>query len=311
MIGFLAVAFVLTVLACLWLFVPLFRNRADKGGERERGQTNLQILREQWAELENDHRSGAIGDAELAEAKAELERQTLEEAAGLKNTAKKTEASEAAQQKPAILWGVAGSLALLCVAAVLYAVVGTPSAFDPGVAVAEVAEKPPHDLSPTQMDEMLSAFAAKLEKEPNNIEGRLMLARSYAQIGKYPQAAATYEKIISRIPDDAIVLADYADLLAMMQGGHLDGRPMELIERALKADPTQWKALALAGTYAFDKQDYAQAEAYWVKMKATVPADSEIARSIDDGIAEARARAGEKSSTFSGKPAAKEKSGAK
>lgn len=287
MIGFLTAALVLTAVACVWIFVPLFRSRAGKDAP-EHDQTNLQILRDQMAELENDHRAGAIGDAEMAEAKAELERRTLEEVA----LQKKATTGKDALQKPAMIWGIVGSLAMLGVAGALYSAVGTPSAFDPRVAVAETAGKDPHDFSPAQMEEMLNAFAAKLESEPDNIEGRLMLARSYAQIGKYPQAAAAYEKILARIPDEANVLADYADLVAMMQDGNLAGRPMELVERALKADPTHWKALALAGTYAFEKQDYAQAEAYWTKMKATVPPDSEIARSIDGSIAEARARAG-------------------
>ncbi|MCL2872379.1 MAG: c-type cytochrome biogenesis protein CcmI [Betaproteobacteria bacterium] len=304
MAGFLAVALVLTVLACLWLFLPLFKSRSGKDGTLERDQTNLQVLRNQWEELENDHRAGVIGDAELAEAKAELERRTLEEMAFQKNAAA---AQPAPRQKPAVIWGVVGSLVLLIVAGVLYGVVGTPTAFDPKVAVSEeAADKGGHDVSPAQLDEMINAFAAKMESDPNNIEGWMMLARSYVQTGKYQQAAATYEKIIGRIPDEANVLADYADLMATMQGGRLDGRPMELVERALKADPTHWKALALAGTHAFDQQDYAKAEAYWTKMKATVPPESDLAKTIDDSIAEARARAGkqnEKPKPSTGKPA--------
>jgi cytochrome c-type biogenesis protein CcmH len=292
-IGFLAVALVLTALACLWIFVPLLKSRVGKNDAPERGQANLQILRDQWEELENDYRTGAIGDAEMNEAKAELERRTLEETALQKQA---TMTREAPQRKPAIIWAVAGSLAVLCVAAVLYAVVGTPSAFDPKVAATEAAEKGSHDFSPAQMEEMLNAFAARLENEPDNIEGHMMLARSYVQIGKHMQAAATYEKILERTPDEANILADYADLLAMVQGGRLDGRPMELVGRALKADPAHWKALALAGTYAFENQDYARAEAFWVKMKETVPPGSEIARSIDGSIAEARARAESKAS---------------
>ncbi|MDR2711034.1 MAG: c-type cytochrome biogenesis protein CcmI [Burkholderiales bacterium] len=289
MVGFLAVAFILVVVASLWLFLPLFKNRSGKAGAPERGQANLQILRNQWEELENDHRTGAIGDAELAEAKAELERRTLEEMAFQKNAAMTATASA---KKPAIIWGVAGSLAILCVAGVFYGVVGTPLAFDPSVAVKEVEEKSGHDFTPAQMDEMLSAFAAKMESQPDNIEGWMMLARSYVQTGKYPQAVATYEKIIRRIPDEANVLADYADLIATMQEGRLDGRPMELVKRALKADPTHWKALALAGTYAFDKKDYAQAEAYWVKAKAAKLPDPGIADWLDGGIAEARVLGG-------------------
>jgi cytochrome c-type biogenesis protein CcmH len=72
-----------------------------------------------------------------------------------------------------------------------------------------------------------------------------------------------------------------------MQGGSC-GKPLELVARALAADPTQWKALALAGTAAFDRKDYVRAAAYWERMKASVPPGSQIAQSVDASIAEAR-----------------------
>jgi cytochrome c-type biogenesis protein CcmH len=76
-----------------------------------------------------------------------------------------------------------------------------------------------------------------------------------------------------------------------MQNG-LAGKPTQIIEQALKADPTQWKALALAGTAAFDRKEFAAAVAYWERLKATVPPSAPIAKSIDDSIAEARSLGG-------------------
>ena len=77
----------------------------------------------------------------------------------------------------------------------------------------------------------------------------------------------------------------------------MQGKPLELVTRALAADPTQWKALALAGTEAFDRKDYARAVAYWERMKASVPPASQIAQSIDASIAEARELGGLKATT--------------
>ena len=54
------------------------------------------------------------------------------------------------------------------------------------------------------------------------------------------------------------LLADYADALAATQGRRSMANRSKLVERALKADPMQWKALALAGTAAFDRKDYEQ-----------------------------------------------------
>ena len=67
---------------------------------------------------------------------------------------------------------------------------------------------------------------------------------------------------------------------------------MELVERALKADPTHWKALAIAGTAAFDRKDYKGAVDYWERLRASQPADSPIVQQITTGINEARQLAG-------------------
>jgi cytochrome c-type biogenesis protein CcmH len=60
------------------------------------------------------------------------------------------------------------------------------------------------------------------------------------------------------------------------------------VRRALEIDPNQWKALALAGTAAFDRKDFGEAIAYWERLKRVVPPDSEMGRSVDASIAEAR-----------------------
>ena len=109
-----------------------------------------------------------------------------------------------------------------------------------------------------------------------------------------------YQEVCSRvcgraaalITDDADLLADYADVLAMSQGQRIEGKPLELVERALKLDPTQWKALAMAGSAAFERKDYAQAIAYWETIKSRAEPDSELARSTASNIEEARQLAG-------------------
>ena len=63
---------------------------------------------------------------------------------------------------------------------------------------------------------------------------------------------------------------------------------MQLIERALAIDPTQWKALALAGTAAFNRKDYRKAVEYWERLRSRAEPDSELARSVASNIEEAR-----------------------
>jgi cytochrome c-type biogenesis protein CcmH len=78
----------------------------------------------------------------------------------------------------------------------------------------------------------------------------------------------------------------------MKNDRNLEGEPTKLVERALKIDPDNAKALALAGTAAFERKDYALAIDYWTRARATAPPQGEFTRSLEQSIAEARSAAG-------------------
>jgi cytochrome c-type biogenesis protein CcmH len=96
------------------------------------------------------------------------------------------------------------------------------------------------------------------------------------------------------IPHDAQLLADYADTLGVVHGRKLEGKPESLIEQALKIDPNNVKALMLAGTVAFNRDNYARAAADWEKARANLPADvdPELTQQLMAAITEARSRLG-------------------
>ena len=73
----------------------------------------------------------------------------------------------------------------------------------------------------------------------------------------------------------------------MSKGQKLQGQPAELIDKALKIDPENAKALELAGSAALEVKDYKRAIDYWKKLLKKVPANSEVAKSLDDRIKEA------------------------
>jgi cytochrome c-type biogenesis protein CcmH len=144
-----------------------------------------------------------------------------------------------------------------------------------------------HSITPEQVAAMVDRLAQRLKAQPDDAEGWIMLARSYVMLGRHADAMPAFEKASALRPDDADLLSDYADALAMAQGRTLQGRPAELVQRALKADPRNPKALALAGTVAFERKDYAGAVKYW---QALVQADpqGELAQQIRGSIEEAR-----------------------
>lgn len=274
MIGFVAVAIGMTALALLWVLVPLLGRRRRDGVAVQ--TSNLSILRDQLVELERDLSSGTISAGHYASARAELERRALEEGEA---TGAQTGPGSGSSRLAAVVLGV-----FIPVCAVsLYLWVGEPAGLRPP------AETPAQQVTTEQVDAMVAQLAARLEKDPGDSRGWAMLARSYYVMQRMPEAVAAYARAVEKIKDDASLYADYADAVAMSQGRRIEGRALELVHTALKLDPVQPKALAMAGTAAFYSRDFPAAIQYWEKLQPLLPPESEMAKSVVDGIAEARA----------------------
>lgn len=147
-----------------------------------------------------------------------------------------------------------------------------------------------HAMTPQQILSMVEKLAEKLQANPNDGEGWLMMARSYAVLGRFAESAAAYGRAAALLPPNAQMLADFADTVAMAQGKKWQGGAEQLVRKALEVDPNNVKALALSGTVYFDRQDYASAIAEWQKVLALVPADSPIATGIQGSLRDAESR---------------------
>lgn len=282
MILFVCIAAAMLVAALAWVLVPLLRG--SRGGNVRREASNVAILRDQLAELETDLANGTLQREQYDQARRELEARVLEESRATHPEKLATGPTHVGAYTAAIL-----GAAIPIGAAVLYFALGGYQAFAPGAmaAASPNSNGAQHDLSPEKVAEMAASLAARLEREPGNAEGWSTLAHTYYSLQRFPEAVAAYERAEKLVPDNADLLADYADALGAANRS-LAGKPTELVNRALKADPKQWKALALAGTIAFDRKDYRQAVTYWEQLKGLLPPESDMARSIESSIAEAR-----------------------
>jgi cytochrome c-type biogenesis protein CcmH len=274
-------AAVMVAVTLAWVLVPLLRRGTPGGVARE--ASNVAILRDQLRELDADLTAGVMPQDQYEQAKRELEQRVIEESRA--NAGVASAPSHSAAWTAAILGSAIPIAALL-----LYVALGNHDAFAP-MAAGGAKGAAEHEVTPQQVEAMAAKLAAKLEKDPNNVDGWVMLARTYYALNRHADAARAFDRAVVLVPDNADLLADYADALGASEG-ELRGKALELIERALKADPTHWKALALAGTAAFNRKDYRQAVDYWERMKKSVPPDSPLAGSVDASIAEARALGG-------------------
>jgi cytochrome c-type biogenesis protein CcmH len=250
---------------------PLWRRRA--GGAVSRDAMNAAVYRDQLRELDADLAAGTLAQSDHERARQELERRVLEDFS-------QKEKRAAPGGNRFVAYSV---LAIPLLAIGIYFAVGNPGAIAPQ----DAAQATQH-----QIEGMVERLAAKMKENPDDVEGWKMLGRSYAVMGRFPEAAEAYVKAATRAPRDADILVDLADVLAMANGQRLAGDPEKLIARALEIDPQNLKALALAGTAAFDRGDFAGATAHWERMLPLVAADSEDARVIRENVEQARAKAG-------------------
>jgi cytochrome c-type biogenesis protein CcmH len=266
MILFWGIGAALAAIALVLVLRPLIFSRKSLGVQRN--AANVSIYRDQLRELDADLASGRLAAADYARARSELEARLLEDVA---------EESGVRRGGGARALAVTLALAVPLCAAALYFAAGNPGAIDsPAV----------------QLETLVQRLAAHLRENPDDTAGWKLLARSYASLERFPEAADAYAKAAVRAPRDAQLLVDFAESLAMARGRRLEGEPEQLIARALELEPANLKALALAGTAAFARNDYAAAAAQWERMLPLVPAGSEDARSIQASIDEARSLMG-------------------
>ena len=279
----------LTLLIVGLLLWPLLR-RTHKvaGGEQEK---RLSVYRQQFAELALDHQNGVLTDEQYQIARRELDRRVLEETGSAE-----LPAAGSGLQLNSKAVAVALAVIIPTVSILLYGKLGSPSAISSAGSSASAAPgnggREPISLS--EMDALTERLKAKLEQNPADGVGWALLARAYVELGRHPEAVQVYEKAMHLIPNDAQLLADYADALGTLNGRKLDGKPEALIQQALKADPRNVKALMLAGTVAYNHKEFGRAAAYWEEARANLPpeTDPEAIQEIVAGIAEARELAG-------------------
>lgn len=281
MTTFLIIAVLLIAIALLFI-VPTLLGRGKREASSSRSEANLSIYRDQLRELDADLAAGTLSQEQYQEARNELEGRLLED-----SSASEEEATPSGGR-----WMLIAAVVTVPVLTIsLYWLLGKPEGLKSHLQTAEVGQ--PQGATQAQIEAMVSGLEQKLKTQPNDAKGWAMLGNSYGVLGRFNASAAAYGRAAALAPDNAQLLADYADVLAMAQGKNFQGEPEAIIQQALKADPANIKALALAGSAAFQRKDYNAAINYWQNLVKLLPADSDFMRSVSGSIAQAQKLAGQ------------------
>lgn len=274
MTGFVVIAAVLMLLVLTLIIAPLLRSPRHQGpGNEQRLATMAASLRE----LDTEFAAHAIGSDEYEEAKRELQRQALEA-----DAPDRAGVSSGRRDGLATVFTIA--IAIPLAAAALYSRLGDPAAMAPEAT--DSASPPPA----AEIATMIARLSDRLEQSPDDAEGWLLLARSYSATEEPQKAVAAYAKVASLRPEDADLLVEYANALALADGRRFTGEPQRLIQRALALAPNNLNALALAGAAAMQAEERAEALRYWTHLKELLPEGSPDAAQAEALIARAQGK---------------------
>jgi cytochrome c-type biogenesis protein CcmH len=128
------------------------------------------------------------------------------------------------------------------------------------------------DNSSDSPQTMVARLARKLERNPDDLNGWLMLGRSYTVLEQYPLAARAFQRA-DRLAGgkSADALVGEAEALALSDESQLDRRAGRLIEQALQLDPDSGKALFFGAAAALRRGELPLARDRFVKLLALNP----------------------------------------
>lgn len=228
-------------------------------------QANVKVYREQILDLDREHANGHLSDAEWQQSRDELSVRLLQD------TAVEDEPQVITQAQS---WRTAVVVALVfpISALGLYIWLGAPEAISPMPPASALAEAATEQAAAPNLDQIVENLASKLQADPNNLEGWVLLGRTHRSMGNLDAALSAFDRALKLNADDELILAR-AEVLAAKNQGRFDGEPWRVIREVLQRDPQNYGALLLAGSASYANNRYADALEFWQRARLRLSAD--------------------------------------
>ncbi len=273
----------LTIAALLPVLWPLLTRRALASPAASVDADPLvAVYRDRQREIERERAAGRLTADEartaLDELVAQMARELPEESASAV-TAQQSTSSAAAR-------GAAIAIALLVPASALmvYFMLGAPELATDEVTVAD------GEIDERKLDQMIADLERRVRGNPDDGEAWMMLAGARKFRGQPAEANTAFEEALRRVPPNARLLAEFAESLALTRDGRFDGRPIGLLDQALRLDPDDPKAIALMGAAQFQAGNLPAARGYLRRLLDSMPPDQQQRDALRDVLARIDAR---------------------
>ncbi|MEW8624189.1 MAG: c-type cytochrome biogenesis protein CcmI [Candidatus Thiodiazotropha sp.] len=280
----------LTVLAMAFVGLPLLRKEVSDRITSD--ELNLAVFKQQLEELDNDLEAGNLDQNRYDAARKDLEKSLLTDVS--------TTTSESnVQVSPSGRIMAVTALLIPLAAWLLYDLLGTPEIINhlaqqpaPG-ATQQTAQAPSggmENLPP--MDELVRRLAEKLQENPDNQDGWIMLGRSYMALNDHSAAINAYQRAMEMNDQRVDLLLAYAEAIAATTGNDFTGRAAPMIEKAYQLEPENPNVLWLAGILAYQSSDFKSAILRWDSLRSSLTPQSAELESVNNAIDDARSQLG-------------------
>lgn len=301
MINFWAISILLTLLASLFLLVPIRRfkrgqqTKEDASQKTTRDQENVHLFKERIAELELEKQDNKLLDSVYEQRKQELELALLNDV----NTDQTAASEERFNSRSAINIIVGVSIFFVAVFSFwMYQSNGSKTLVDEYYAMSFNAQELAAAKELAQQGDMsalLNQLHEKLQAAPDNLEGWQLLVRSAMNSQRYVLAIEAYEQIIRIYKAQSQNPAPIYGLLAQAKyyesGGKLTPNVEKTIDEALSLDESELNTLGLLAINAFSTKQFLEAKNYWLKILEIYP-EHPARVSIESGIQRVNAQLG-------------------
>jgi cytochrome c-type biogenesis protein CcmH len=284
---FIICAAAITLISVLILIRPMLKPKGTVSYERH--AQNIHFAKERMVELEEQLKNASISAEEYEALKFEIESNLALDIDIDVDVDKPTNKDFNTSESNGVIIAL-----LACIipfsALILYQITGTPKALSfpqdstqRSVPVNSSSETKAAPEMPADIETMVSALEERMKNSPEDLQGWTMLARSYASMGRYADAIRANEHILKVGGENADILTALADSTALELGGRLAGKPMELVNRALRLNGQHPHALWLAGLGAAQIGKLDDAKRHWndlLPLLANQPGQQEELRDV-------------------------------
>ena len=299
---FYFLAAVLLIIAASFILWPLYgqvlrSRKVDAIDSSLHTSTNIALYRDQLDDLTKVFAQGEIDKSQYQQLKAELARNLLDDNKGSDNTGK--EPKQPSWLIRSIFIG--GLLILPLLAVVIYQYLGVNEADWQIAARLQYKNQllqQPQLINQSAVEEINRELMKKLEnsaeKSPDNIQVNLLHARIAVELRAFDKAIESYQRALEQQPQSsqvmAQIMAELAHTLFISAGSRAKPAIDMLSAKALSIDPDNIMVLSLMGMVAFESEQYSEAIDFWQRALNLLQANTTDAQTLQQGIAQARAR---------------------